>query len=60
MVIIHTIEGGDGNVDSGAGYFFDRVTGGLFAAPVFMAAMGIGMGISVLLARVRPLSTLKI
>ena len=46
MVIIHTIEGGDGNVDSGAGYFFDRVTGGLFAAPVFMAAMGIGIAYS--------------
>lgn len=43
MVVIHTIEGGDGNVDSGAGFFLDRVTGGLFAAPVFMAAMGIGI-----------------
>lgn len=43
MVIIHTIEGGDGNVDSGAGYFLDRVTGGIFAAPVFMAAMGTGI-----------------
>lgn len=43
MVIIHTIEGGDGNVDSGAGYFFDSVTGAMFAAPVFMATMGIGI-----------------
>lgn len=43
MVVIHTIEGGDGNVDSGAGFFIDRIPGGLFAAPVFMAAMGIGI-----------------
>lgn len=43
MVVIHTIEGGSGCVDSGAGYFLDRFTGGLFAAPVFMVAMGIGI-----------------
>ena len=35
MVIIHTIEGGKGNVDGGAGFFFDRVTGGLFACLFF-------------------------
>lgn len=46
MVIIHTMECGNCNFDSGIGYFFDSVAGAQFAAPVFMAAMGIGLTFS--------------
>lgn len=46
MVIIHTLEGGEGNMDQGVGFFFDSVAGAEFAAPVFMAAMGLGLTFS--------------
>lgn len=46
MVIIHTMECAETDVDNGTGYFFDSVAGAQLGAPVFMAAMGIGLTFS--------------
>lgn len=46
MVIIHTFEGGDADMETGLGYFFDSIAGAQFGAPVFMIGMGIGITFS--------------
>ena len=46
MVIIHTFEGGDADMETGLGYFFDSIAGAQFGAPVFMLCMGIGLTFS--------------
>ncbi len=46
MVIIHTFENGEAEMDSGIGYFFDSIVGAQFGAPVFMVCMGIGLAYS--------------
>lgn len=46
MVIIHTFECGEAEMDSGIGYFFDSIVGAQFGAPVFMVCMGIGLTFS--------------
>ena len=43
MVIIHTLEHGEADLNSGLGYFFDSIAGSQFGAPVFMICMGIGI-----------------
>ena len=40
MVIIHTFEGGDADMETGLGYFFDSIAGAQFGAPVFMIVSG--------------------
>ncbi len=43
MVAIHTLEGGDADMERGIAYVVDSVLGAQFGAPVFMVCMGIGM-----------------
>lgn len=43
MVIIHTLEHGEADLEGGLGYFFDSIAGSQFGAPVFMLCMGIGI-----------------
>ena len=46
MVVIHTFEAGEADLDTGLGYFFDSIAGAQFGAPVFMLCMGIGITFS--------------
>ena len=46
MSMIHSIECFENDVSCGAGFFFDIITGGILAAPVFMLCMGFGFAYS--------------